>query len=897
MRKYLILLSLLLTSISTYGLSSSAQLLYNLFQQNNNYQNYIKKFKSDEGEMTFYDALQEVIVIVMNELIEYNFTSNLTSQCVNNMKETFFILNQSETNETIIEEHRATAYYYYAKLFLDSSKNLNDLSTYIDCMDREHIYNESQFTNKTYYPSYLTLFIDHRSKMYEILTTGNGTATYFVGVCFIKGCSEKDHKKIVAKTMRILGMSFGDESDNLIIYSMEKNNDEYRAKGLILCLKLIPAFILIFHVGIILFNKLFIYIYKKLGDICCKKCKKRNRIKLAPKLQNLDKNSIYSGETKLDKSNISNHSSSSYNFKNIFKSLFNVENNIEILFDIKKKDKNYDDRILSYMNGIKGLSMILTIFGYVYVDLYNSPIAKQDSDTFYSNISSFFFIIFYFGVKFAPKLLICSSGFSLFYKFLCFLDDKVEIEMELQKQKEEYDESSNKENNDNNAAANTGIKTAINEDNNSNKNKKKKDIYLISFKYYFLFVGYQLHKYILYFIMLLYFLFSLYELGSVFIDLGPMWVFFDKRMIKSSYTFKALFSSFFCFQDNFLNTDRDSILNYFYLIYQEVIYFIISTFIIFIGFRNHLRIDRFFVVTMFILWVLRIIRYLLDDNLNDSVYFTFADFGLFFNSILYNYIYYVIGIYFGSLNYVIQKRYNFYECERKKKYYLISYSRFLKIIKKKSKLFLYSLGIIFYILILFLSCNQFIILGLIRFYRKDGDSSTILTIYEESGFVKLIMFFDTDIVILLVNLMGLFLYLQGENSINSFLNLPFWIIFNKIYFSFILLINPVILYVFYNSETKVSFDLPNCYLYSFACGILIFSIVVIVYLIFELPFKKVGKLLFRESEVMVSTQRLTKMENSFNTSLISQYELLQKSIASENSAEEREEEEENKEEF
>ena len=159
------------------------------------------------------------------------------------------------------------------------------------------------------------------------------------------------------------------------------------------------------------------------------------------------------------------------------------------------------------------------------------------------------------------------------------------------------------------------------------------------------------------------------------------------------------------------------------------------------------------------------------------------------------------------------------------------------------------------------------------------------------------MYFDTDIVVLLVNLMGLFLYLQGDNGINNFLNLPFWMIFNKIYFSFILFVNPVILFVFYNSETKVSFDLANCYLYSFACGILVFSIAIIAYLLLELPFKKVGKLLFRESEVMVSTQRLAKMENSFNTSLISQYELLQKSIASENSAEEREEEEENKEEF
>ena len=57
------------------------------------------------------------------------------------------------------------------------------------------------------------------------------------------------------------------------------------------------------------------------------------------------------------------------------------------------------------------------------------------------------FFIFYFGIKYAPKLLLCSSGFSLFFKFICFLDDKTEIEKELKKLKEELiKEKINREN-------------------------------------------------------------------------------------------------------------------------------------------------------------------------------------------------------------------------------------------------------------------------------------------------------------------------------------------------------------------------------------------------------------------------------------------------------------------
>ena len=48
-----------------------------------------------------------------------------------------------------------------------------------------------------------------------------------------------------------------------------------------------------------------------------------------------------------------------------------------------------------------------------------------------------------------------------------------------------------------------------------------------------------------------------------------------------------------------------------------------------------------------------------------------------------------------------------------------------------------------------------------------------------------------------------------------------------------------------------------------------------------------------KNEIKVSTQRLTKMENNFNTSQISQYELLQKSGTSESNAEEKEDEGEN----
>ena len=141
--------------------------------------------------------------------------------------------------------------------------------------------------------------------------------------------------------------------------------------------------------------------------------------------------------------------------------------------------------------------------------------------------------------------------------------------------------------------------------------------------------------------------------------------------------------------------------------------------------------------------------------------------------------------------------------------------------------------------------------------------SKILNYYNNDILVHIIMMFDTDIVVLLVNLMALFFYLKGENIINDFLNLNFFAIFNKIYFSFLLVINPIILYVFYMTESRINFSLENCYLYSLACGFLILIFSILLYSLFELPYKKVIGLLLQNCEIGVKDNRFDFIEKQF----------------------------------
>ena len=817
-------------------------------------------------------VLNGIINIVMELAAskEYYF-SNITRECQSLLDRTFFLMNKTD----IEEEEINLAYYYYSKIIFDSSTNVNDLSSYSNCMERDHQYDFSNSTRKPLKPTYITLFVDFRKDLLKNFREGNRTTSYLVGICFVENCSEDDQKfllKTVLKYLKLLP-----QGQDLEVYELKEQ--DYHPNFFINFLKFIPLHIIFLHLFIILFHKYIAYLYKKIQETCCYRHKP---IKIIPRITHKLDDTELSPNDSFSKSTIKRSKTKhNQNFQNYVKALFNIDNNFNFLNTSNEKNEIHNNSSLSYMNGIKGISMITILFGFVFIDLYNTPSTKQTMDNFYNIMKNPFFFLIYFGIKYGPKLILCASGFSLLFKFMCFLDDKFEEEKKLKQAKEE---EMNNENNNNTITDN--INNTLEDKNNENKSRsnsyysasvysnRNREKLNISFKYYFLFIGTQIHKYILYLLILFFILFSLFDFALLFIDLGPMWNLFKKKMIEPSLKVLSLLPSLFCFQGYFLNDlEKDSILNYFYIVYQEVIYFIISTLIIFLGYKYHLRIDRFIIITIILSWILRIIYYNIDGDLNAKEYFTFHGYALFYNSIIYNYLYYALGLYFGSLNYVIQKRYTYYECDKQQKTYLLGFTRLLKIIKKKSKLLFYSLGIFFLILIIIFSFIQSILFKYVtvandiddsefKDYNRNSTIPKILKAYNDDSFVGLVMFLDTDIVVILVNLMALFFYLKGESYVYNFLNLNFWGIFNKIYFSFIILINPVILYVLYITESRITFNLQNCYLYSFASGILLFTLTIFIYALLELPYRKAIKLYLKRYDIKATEKALDNIDNS-----------------------------------
>ena len=808
-------------------------------------------FPPQFNDMHFFNQfIDKAIVEILKIDGIHNITDDLSESCVNAFNETFFII-KDETKAT--DEEKSIRSYFFKKLLYDSSTNVNDLSSYTNCMERKHEYDFSNYTREVLNVNYLTVLVDYRDKILDYYNNKINITTYLVGLCFIEKCTEEDSRKLIHKLF--IGTNLTNESD---VFDRTKvyllNNRDHNYDYIIF--KYIPLYIIIFHLFMIIFHKYLESFYKKIKE---KYCGKRPKITISPRLTNNEEELINnSNNSKTRKTVVAKRH---INYKIYIKALYDIEQNFEFLKKYENDNEIHNDTSLLYMNGIKGISMILFLFGSVYIDLFNSPITRQNISMFYDNISHLLFFVFYFGIKYAPKLLLCSSGFSLFYKFMCYLDNKFDIEKELIKVKEEEKKNKTSTGDDDNDNKSNHISSSLN-------TSKILEKYSIPFKYYFLFLFSQVHKYILYLLFIFFILFSLYDFALIFIDLGPMWAFFNNLLIKTSINFVSIISSFFCFQGYFIkNFNKDSLLNYFWLLYQEVLFFIISSFIIFIGYYYHLRMERFFLFIMIILFAFRMFYYgfasLIDVNAKE--YFSFSDYNKFYNSLLYNYIYYVLGICFGIFHFVVQKRFTYMDCDKQKKYYLFAYVKLFKKVNKISKCSSYALGIIFLILTIVFSFGQFfsfIFNDLFYGYDEKTDYSDKLNSYEKNNLIKIFMIIDTDIVVFLVNFMALFFYLKGENIVDNFLRLNFWSIFNKIYFSYLLLINPVILYIFYITESRIYFNIFNCYLYSFSCGIILISLVILLYALFELPFKKCFNIILKKYEVKVSEKRFDYMETN-----------------------------------
>lgn len=200
--------------------------------------------------------------------------------------------------------------------------------------------------------------------------------------------------------------------------------------------------------------------------------------------------------------------------------------------------------------------------------------------------------------------------------------------------------------------------------------------------------------------------------------------------------------------------------------------------------------------------------------------------GLLMLNPIYNYVYYLIGIFFGTMNYCIQKGI-------KEAYtgYLRLATSIIYFLKYQTKFLLYFFVILEAIVIL-------IIVELNPLYIHFTQVKTNEDFLKNSN-LNYFYIIDTEIVVFLLHLMLVSLYLKGGNSLTQFLSHGSWSIANKFYFTFTINLNLIIMWIFYQSETRICLEMFSYFVYGII-AIFYLTFTVLLNLIFvEFPLKKI----------------------------------------------------------
>ena len=526
---------------------------------------------------------------------------------------------------------------------------------------------------------------------------------------------------------------------------------------------------------------------------------------------------------------------------------------------------------------------------------YNSPIKvsspNQLSDFFKDEY--YFYLIIMIGIRYSPRLIISCSGYLLAFKYVSYLDRNCIRNLEP------------------------------------------------LFKSTLKFISFQIHKFFLLFLVLLFQRYSAIELYKFFYETeSPTFKYYYKYILnkpKVSRFFLSftLIGNFFQYKDEQYR-NRHHLLMYFWLPFNEIIFFLIGIFIIFIGFKfKKFKIDIFILCLIPILYIWKIFySYFLvdfekspdeDDGLEfplkkcySTLFYVFFNYGRDMINPLFNLSYYLIGMYFGLVNYTIQKGINKIYKSNTVKSFITKEEMEGLLIKKENessdvsssnsdendeivdnklneneqnqelrdeikKMPFLKLPVKFviwhrnqnksiFIIIIIITVALFllfifsILITYLYYYKTVNDKN--MNRAFESDFTNLIYRIDIELVIIFFQ-WQFFYCIQIKNISLDFLSNILWITLSRPYFSYILVINTVLLFIFYHDETLIEINSISILMYSLIGGCFTFLTMSIFYILYELPLKRVTRLFYiwksdKKLDDKVEKDNLEDLDNDEN---------------------------------
>ena len=254
-------------------------LLFILLSQKNSFNFDSSPLKIEPGKLLLQNSFVILIQLIMAEIEEVKYVEEISEECFTIIERNFFVLEKS----TRADFELKLGLYYYAKLFIDSSTNVNDLSSYPSCINENHNFD---FTNSTKPddPVYVTIFIDHRREQLEYFRNNKTITSYLVGVCFVDGCNSTDIKYLSKKVLNIVNLTSNNETFDCFFLNENKYKPEFPSVT-----KLIPLFIIAFQIFMIIFHNLFVFLFEKIKKLCCSKKKRRKIIPVSGDDPDLEK--------------------------------------------------------------------------------------------------------------------------------------------------------------------------------------------------------------------------------------------------------------------------------------------------------------------------------------------------------------------------------------------------------------------------------------------------------------------------------------------------------------------------------------------------------------------------------------------------------------------------------
>ena len=524
--------------------------------------------------------------------------------------------------------------------------------------------------------------------------------------------------------------------------------------------------------------------------------------------------------------------------KNLFNFIasFNLFENTDEVFNSDLITRINNDNGLAYSKGLRGISMMITIFGFCFIKLVQFPMKIYEEDKYFKTVSSLFFPFYSFGARIAPKLLFSVSGFVFIFKFISFLDEEVERKREIEEKRKTRQYKLEKLNAVNSISIGNDeplpekIEDILQNDLVVEKDENNQKI--VGCNSLCKFFLYQSHKVLIILSSVVIYRYSVPAVIQLINDSVPP----GMTILLSRYINLIPhldFLGYFLLYQNFnffrLKTPSGNPLLLFWPLLNEIFFFVITTPLVLISYKRRWNLPLLVILLSMGLIIAKYVIYiqLKEDKDYATCYFREESFsGLLMLNPIYNYGYYLIGIFFGMMNYCIQKGI-------KETYsgYLRLATSIIYFLKYQTKFLLFFFVILEAIVIL-------IIVELNPLYIHFTQVKTNEDFLTNAN-VNYFYIIDAEIVVFLLHLMLVSLYLKGGNGLTQFLSHGSWSIANKFYFTFTINLNLIIMWIFYQSETRICLEMFSYFVYGII-AIFYLTFTILLNLIFvEFPLKKI----------------------------------------------------------